>query len=399
MIRIIVGTLFALAGALFLSVGVLESPEGGTRGQLLLGSMILGVPPLVVGLLLIRWGSRAMKQGAPARAAAPPPAPPPPPPPPERGFPPGPDAARIELLWSGSATEDATSAGPESLPRATSVVVSDAGHLVAGFPEGLIRVWRLPGMESSGELVGHGAPVGLLATDAGERLVSRAARGQADGAGEAGLRMWDLAALSPTWELHTARTVVALEVSRDGRHVVAGAMDGAVDSWDAFESPEPTWSTGQFQQVTALAFAPDDRAYASGGADGRIRIGRVMEHETRDGGMHPGVAALAFVSQDRLLSAGLDQRVRLWNLATATCEAELELPAPAVAMAFRPDDRAAVLCTEDGALAVWNLKATSPLATTEPLDPSGPCRACISRDGRYAVVRGGGAAAVYRIEQ
>jgi len=103
-------------------------------------------------------------------------------------------------------------------------------------------------------------------------------------------------------------------VAFDARVVYAGAQDGTVQRVRDGQELEPF--AGHEGPVTAIALSPGGRLLAGAGRDGTIllwdleseqQLMRLSEHAG-------GVTACVFLDADRLLTAGWDGVVRLWNL-------------------------------------------------------------------------------------
>jgi RNA polymerase sigma factor (sigma-70 family) len=131
------------------------------------------------------------------------------------------------------------------------------------------------------------------------------------------IRLWDVPGGKPL-----ARTgghdggVAFLAVSPDGRRVATSAYDGTTRVWDAATGRQ----LRQFDRSGPCAFTPDGESLISGGLrDGTVRAwdlatGREL-WQFRD---HPGsIRAMALTPDGkRLVTAGNDSTLRLWDLTT-----------------------------------------------------------------------------------
>jgi WD40 repeat protein len=108
-------------------------------------------------------------------------------------------------------------------------------------------------------------------------------------------------------------------VTVDSSTVFAGAQDGTIrrvrggkDELDPLEGHEGP--------VTAVALSPDGRLLAGAGRDGTIIVWarEPAQQPLRLTGHAGGATACVFLDAERLLTAGWDGLVRLWNLPTRT---------------------------------------------------------------------------------
>jgi peptide/nickel transport system permease protein len=146
---------------------------------------------------------------------------------------------------------------------------SDPPRLVAGFEDGVIRVYEIPSLKVERELRDHtGFVAALVSSPDGSRVWS--------GGFDRKLREWDAA----TW---TVRRVVGrhgqaindLAVSADGNTLVSASDDRTIRVFDvrpaAAESPVRAEFAGHVKEATAVAVSADGAVVWSGGKDESLR--------------------------------------------------------------------------------------------------------------------------------
>ncbi|WP_040776306.1 nSTAND1 domain-containing NTPase [Nocardia pneumoniae] len=201
------------------------------------------------------------------------------------------------------------------------------------------------------------------------------------------------------------RRLQRVTISRDGKLIAAGGVDGEVLVWDA--------QAGQLmghvapsnsRNVTALQFSPDGHHLASGDAAGIIRIwdpatgrsiGEPLTVEPLPD-QPPGVAQVAFSHDGQLLAAGVsDNSVRLWNADTRQPIAPpltVSLPPghqPNVpSLVFSPVGHRLVSAHGGGFIALWDADAGRPIGQPVNADRIAVAGLAFSPDGRH-IVSGG----------
>jgi WD40 repeat protein len=122
---------------------------------------------------------------------------------------------------------------------------------------------------------------------------------------------------------------LAVVISRDGRTLVSGGVDGTIKFWSLPElTLRKTARAGG--SVRSLAISRLGKLVASGSGDGRVRLWKMPAGSLVRtlSGHTAGVFAVAFVpGGTTLVSAGLDKTIRLWNVRTGkmqSCLIDLE---------------------------------------------------------------------------
>jgi WD40 repeat protein len=284
----------------------------------------------------------------------------------------------------------------------------DARRAYSAGDDKVIRVWDTATGAEVGRLQGHGARVLSLALSPDGRILL-------SGSSDATVRAWDTASGK---ELRRLEGVTGecwgIAFSPDGKHALAeGGEEGAghFGLWEVATGKQLHHFTGQ---ANCLAFHPDGQHLLLGGSGGRMKLleietGRqVRSFEGHTGwiravaisadgrralsvsgdknlgspnpqpaendstvrcwGLEEGVkpyvfrghthtvSAGAFVAgQTRILSASLDQTIRLWDLATEKELLRWHLEAPVVCLAVSPDGRYAFSGGTDGIGRLWRL--------------------------------------------
>ena len=120
--------------------------------------------------------------------------------------------------------------------------------------------------------------------------------------------------LDPDTPAHAAG-VTAVLPSADGSSLKTVGNDGGVLSWSANEAESAGRSFVGNQRPTAVCVSPDGKTLAVGGQDGVVKVlDAATGVELLSIPAHTGsVISVAFGSNGRLVSAGTDERVRVWD--------------------------------------------------------------------------------------
>jgi WD40 repeat protein len=180
----------------------------------------------------------------------------------------------------------------------------------------------------------------------------------------------------PVWDVRTGKLVASLEghedqvsaveFSPDGRTVVTASFDGTLRSWDT-ATWRPMRESDAGGDAYGLAFSPDGRWLVAGIGtypDVRVYDAETFELRGRLEGHADYIQDLAFLGDDRVLSASGDGTVKLWDL--STLEEIMTLgghAGPVTNVDVSPDGRLIATAGFDGSAKLWDAGSGAELMT------------------------------------
>ncbi|MGI9521380.1 MAG: protein kinase domain-containing protein [Hyphomicrobiaceae bacterium] len=173
--------------------------------------------------------------------------------------------------------------------------------------------------------------------------------------------LWSLA--QPGQPLKTLKghdnAVQALAYVPTREFLATGGADRAVQLWEARGERRIRRYRKARDFITALAFSENGRTLAAGTLDGRLRIMRTNSHRIRARAGHIGaIADLDFLSENRLVSAGKDGTLRLWNIKQLrTLRTFRSSGTPLVEVDKTPDGDRLLSADIDGYVRLWDGRA------------------------------------------
>lgn len=161
--------------------------------------------------------------------------------------------------------------------------------------------------------------------------------------------------------------------SPEGRRVLFENVQHAVRLLDLDTGAVETLFEPNGCWVNSVSFSPDGRWVAAGYSGGLVRwmdLRRRERHTFETG--HDEVMIMEFSPDGKMLAtAGIDARIRLWDLPAGAQRAELTGPLTAfLCLDFSADGRRLAGGSAEGQFIVWNVETSPPLEVlNSPLDP------------------------------
>lgn len=264
----------------------------------------------------------------------------------------------------------------------------DGRLLVAADDSGLVQIFDLNSRAILRTLDGHKQPVHVArfsALDPTNVLTC---------SDDATVRIWDVPSQTATslFTEHTDYVRAGTFLPTDSRLVLSGSYDGTLRLFDSRTgAAEMTMRPPRATRVTpveaVLAFPAGTAALSSAGNILRLwdlaaggRCLRALSNHQKT------VTALAQdASASRVLSAGLDHMVKVYDVATFDVVHTMRYPAPVLALALSPDGTHIAAGMSDGTLSV---RRRAPKAQEAAREASQPFSAAALRAGAYESVLG-----------
>jgi cytochrome c len=287
----------------------------------------------------------------------------------------------VAAAWSSDSPPAAADMiGHGGMVRAIDVSPDGRQVLTASF-DYTARLWNFVEQTEIAVLDAHGGPVtNVVFLPDGKRAITTS--------DDMTAILWDLATSKPIRKFTGhGHKVMGVAVSKDGKLAATGSWDKTVRLWDIATGKQRLMINND-SPVNSVVFADGGKTIVAGDHKGKIHIWNASNGKIRGTleGHQMGITQLA-ASPDgkRLLSASIDQSMRLWDLVKLTEIAEHgKHDGQIYATAFSPDGKTALSGGRYGYLIQWDLATGKPIRTIKAHDAI-IWAAKFSPDGRFAI--------------
>jgi WD40 repeat protein len=281
----------------------------------------------------------------------------------------------------------------EKLPEGVSnvAVSADAGLLVFWARDQAIHAWDIRAGKELWQRPHKGYPAALVFSPADRQLLLATNDIQSTGQPlkitylGSHLHLWDAATGQEIRRWDGPKTGIGPAlVAPDGKTVLAGNFDGAIQIWETATGKELRQFPGRLG--TACCLSRDGKILATGGTDRHIRVWEVATGKERgvNGGHDDSITGLAFSPDGaRLITGSSDRSARLWDSRTGKEVGALAGTIPqSYAPVFAPDGKTLAAPSFDNGLRIWDATTRAEIACFK----MGPwAYAAFTPDGRTLV--------------
>ncbi len=313
------------------------------------------------------------------------------------------DGDRVVRVWS------ATGALERELVGHTAEILdahlsADGRSLATGSADGTARVWDLDGSKVVIAQCGDGLPVTAVRLSPDGNTVVSATDDNV-------MCYWDATNGAQLYLLRGHRgRIQTIRWSPDPARklVLTASADGTALLWNPFDGKpvlQPIFHDGR--AIASAEFSSDGRLIVTAGGDQLARLWAVPDDIPPDdpslrarelrrfAGHSSTLTAAVFDSKgERIATAGVDNKAKVWDVATGELLATFEHPDVVTSVAFSPDDKRLLTASTDHSAGLWDLERG---ASKRPFEVDAVVEAiAMSRDGNVAVGRADSRISVWR---
>ncbi len=225
------------------------------------------------------------------------------------------------------------------------VASPDGKKLFTGSSDKFVRVWDTTKLAMEKQLVGHAGPVTAVAVSANLQIL-------ASGGADNTIRLWNqtTAKESDVLLAHTA-PLTALGINAGGTQMLSASEDGAVKLWAL-----PLVAPKTFihpDQIASLTLTPDAAKVLTAGSDKIVRLWNLTTgvKEKEYAGPTLSINSFAMSSNAATIAAvSADKTVTLWNAADAKVLQKLPMTVTPQAVVFAADAQSVFVGLADGSI-------------------------------------------------
>jgi WD40 repeat protein len=185
----------------------------------------------------------------------------------------------------------------------------DGTRIASASADTTVRLWDTATGDAVGVLVGHAAPVMGVAFSPDGTLIATASA-------DTTVWLWNTRTLKPIGQpMRHDDAVYSVAFSPDGTRIATGSADTTIRLWDTASSGAVGVLRGHEAPVTALAFSPDGLDLVSSSSDGTVRLWDANSWQPMVGHFDMTWAGF-FDDGHRIASGSWDKTVRWWDAAT-----------------------------------------------------------------------------------